>query len=311
MQTLFRLLPGPQPLSVRLIVTVMLVFVGFALRYSFGDMTGRYGFIHFVLPIVAASLLFDRLSGFFAVALSIALVAILLPWDQGVLVHLSAFIVFSVVGCCLVFVAEGLHKALVEAHAAQEAANVLLEEMSHRVKNKFAMISAIIGIQARNSSPEVRSALDEVAARVNVMATVHNILQLSRHDGLMDMQEYLPNLCSSLRGALCGPRPITLTVRSVAVRLPADKAFNELVTNAFKYAFQDDRPGDIRVELSRSENTLELVVTDNGCGVAPNRRTGLGTRLVTVLAAQLNGSVDWSSEQGAGCRARVQFPFGK
>lgn len=73
---------------------------------------------------------------------------------------------------------------LVEAHAAQEAANLLLQEMSHRVKNKFAMIASIIGIQARNSSPGVKSALEDVAARVNVMATVYNILQFSRHAGL-------------------------------------------------------------------------------------------------------------------------------
>lgn len=293
----------------------MLVLAGFALRYSFGEMTGRYGFIHFVLPIVLASLLFDRFSGFLSVALSIALVAILLPWDQGIFINIPGIIVFSIVGWCLVFVSDGLHKALAEAHTAQQATDLLLQEMSHRVKNKFAMISSIIGIQARSSSPEVKSALEEVAARVNVMATVHNFLQLSRHDGLMDMEAYLPNLCASLREALCGPRPITLTVRSVAVRLPADKALtvglivNELVTNAFKYAFQDDRPGNIRVEFDQSESMLNLVVTDNGCGLTDDHRTGLGTRLVTVLAAQLNGSVDWASEHGAGCRARVQFPL--
>lgn len=316
MQTLFRLLPGPQPLSVRLIVTAMLVFGAFALRYGVGDMTGRYGFIHFVLPIVASSLLFDRLSGFFAVSLSIALVACLLHWDHGIAGHISAIVVFSIVGCCLVFVSEGLHRALVEANAAQQAANLLLQEMSHRVKNKFAMISSIIGIQARSSSPEVRSALEDVAARVNVMATVHNMLQLSRHDGLMDMEEYLPNLCASLRDALCGPRPITLSVKAIPIRLPADKALttglvvNELVTNAFKYAFTDDRHGAVQVVLTRSNDTLELSVVDNGRGVAEDRKTGLGTRLVTVLAAQLGGSAEWASVPDGGCRARVQFPIG-
>lgn len=316
MQTLFRLLPGPQPLAVRLIVTILLVLAGFATRYVLGEATGRYGFIHFVLPVVAASLLFDRFSGFFAVALSIALVATLLPWEAGLAVHLYAIIVFSIVGCCLVFVAEGLHNALVEAHAAQEAANFLLQEMSHRVKNKFAMISSIIGIQARNSSPEVRRALEDVAARVNVMATVHNILQLSRHNGLMDMEEYLPSLGASLREALCGPRPITLSVKSIPIRLPADKALtvglivNELVTNAFKYAFPDDRSGAVQVSLSRAENALELTVVDGGRGVPEDRRTGLGTRLVTVLAAQLGGSAEWSNGPDGGCRARVQFPVG-
>ena len=222
--------------------------------------------------------------------------------------------VFGIVGCCLVFVAEGLHASLIKAHAAHQAADLLLQEMSHRVKNKFAMISSIIGLQARNSSPEVRRALDDVAARVNVMATVHNYLQLSRHDGQIDMSEYLPSLCEALRDALCGPRPITLTVRAIPERLPADKALttglivNELVTNAFKYAFDADRPGKVQIELTRSDNSLELAVTDNGRGFTTVNQTGLGTRLVTVLAAQLGGEADWSRMDDGGCRARVQYP---
>jgi two-component sensor histidine kinase len=315
MEALFRLLPGPQPAIIRFGVTAVVVLVAFAVRFNMGEGTGRYGFIHFVLPIVAASLLFGSGSGFFAVGLSAGLVASILHWDANLNPHLSAIAVFCIVGCCLVFVADGFRRALTTAHAAQEAADLLLQEMSHRVKNKFAMISAIIGLQARNSSPEVRRALEDVAARVKVMATVHNYLQLSRHDGLIDMSEYLPGLCEALREALCGPRPITLTVRAIPEQFPADKALptglivNELVTNSFKYAFDADQPGQVLVELSRSENGLELVVADNGRGLPTDQKTGLGTRLVTVLASQLGGTADWSCVAEGGCKARVQFPL--
>ena len=146
------------------------------------------------------------------------------------------------------------------------------------------------------------------------MATVHNYLQLSRHDGRIDMSEYLPSLCAALRDALCGPRAITLSVRAISETLPADKALttglivNELVTNAFKYAFETDRPGKVEVEFNRSEAGLELAVIDNGRGFATDAKTGLGTRLVTVLAAQLGGTADWSPVEDGGCRGRVQFP---
>jgi two-component sensor histidine kinase len=315
METLFRLLPGPQPLFVRFGVTAIVVIAAFALRLSVGDATGQYGFIHFVLPVVAASLLFDRVSGFFAVALSTALVASILDWDKGVAAHIGAGIIFVIVGSCLVFVAEGLRTALNKAHAAQEAADLLLQEMSHRVKNKFAMISSIIKLQSRDSTPEVRQALEDVSARVSVMATVHNYLQLSRHNGLIDMSEYLPGLCAALREALCGPRPITLTVRVAPERLAADKALttglivNELVTNAFKYAFESERAGKIEVALIKSQDGLEIAVTDNGRGLPANHQTGLGTRLVTVLAAQLGGSAEWSAAPDGGCLAQVKFPL--
>ena len=39
--------------------------------------------------------------------------------------------------------------------------------MSHRVKNKFAMISSIIGLQARGASPEMRVVLDATPAVVS------------------------------------------------------------------------------------------------------------------------------------------------
>jgi two-component sensor histidine kinase len=314
MDTLFRLLPGPQPALTRFGITALIVLLAFAVRLNMGEGTGRYGFIHFILPLVGASLLFDRIAGFFSLAMSVVLISSILHWDANVPAHVSAISVFCIVGVCLVFVADGLRTSLSKAHAAQEATDLLLQEMSHRVKNKFAMITSIINLQARNSTPEVKHALEDVAARVNVMATVHNYLQLSRHDGLIDMSEYLPSLCQALREALCGPRPITLTVRTIPVRLPADKALttglivNELVTNAFKYAFDADQIGKVQIELSQSEGGLELAVTDNGSGCPTDRQAGLGTRLVTVFAAQLGGTADWLQAEDGGCRARVQFP---
>ena len=187
--------------------------------------------------------------------------------------------------------------------------------MSHHVKNKFTMISSIIGLQSRNATPEVKRALEDVAARIQVMATVHDYLQLSRHDGLIDMSEYLPPLCRSLRDALCGPRPIALTVRAMPVHFAADKALttglivNELVTNAFKYAFNGDRQGKVVVELSRGEGSdFLLTVSDDGRGYQATAAPGLGTRLVTVLAAQIGGTADWKHGEKGGCTATIIMP---
>jgi two-component sensor histidine kinase len=314
MQALFRFLPGPQSILVRYCATTVLVLIAFAIRLGLQENTGRYGFLIFILPVVASALLFDRGTGFFATALSAALVASILPWQAQAGVHIAAILTFLFVGGCLVFIAEGLHQALETAHNAQRATDLLLQEMSHRVKNKFAMVSSIISLQARRSSPEVRAALEDVASRVGVIANVHNFLQLSRHDGLIDMSEYLPELCKSLEQALGGPRSITLTTRAASVQLPPDKALsagvivNELVTNAVKYAFEDGRSGNVRVELVRADEGLALSVADDGKGCPTDMQAGLGTKLVSVFAAQLGGTATWDRPVSGGCRATIQFP---
>ena len=314
MEALLRYLPGPQTIAVRYGVTALLVFLAYGIRLALGNFSGAYGFLFFILPVVASGLLFDRGTGFFAVALSGLLVATLLNWDAKAGAHLGALLLFAIVGAGLVFIAEGLHRALESAYAAQRTTALLLDEMSHRVKNKFAMVSSIISLQARRSSPEVQQALDDIARRVNVIATVHNYLQLSRHEGLIDMSEYLPRLCESLKDALLGPHPISLKATAVAVELPPDKALsigvivNELVTNAVKYAFAEGQPGHVYVDLNREKERLVLTVRDDGRGFSQSSEAGLGTRLVTTFAAQLGGSATWDMTQGAGCSTVVAFP---
>jgi two-component sensor histidine kinase len=312
MEALFRLLPGPQPILVRYGAATLFVLLAFGLRLGVGESTGPYGFILFILPIVASALLFDRGTGLYATVLSAALDSYLLPWTINPHVHVAALVSFLVVSACLVFIAEGLHRALEAAHKAEREKDLLLQEMTHRVKNKFAMMSSIIGMQARSATPDVRTALEDVGARVHVIATVHNYLQVSRHEGLIDMNEYVGGLCRSLAEALGNVRPIRLSVKADRVLLPPDKALsvgviiNELVTNAFKYAFPGERAGHVHVEFTDQRPDLILSVADDGKGCPKDVHSGLGTKLVTVFAGQLGGNAEW--HDGVGCKAVVTFP---
>jgi two-component sensor histidine kinase len=203
-------------------------------------------------------------------------------------------------------------RALERAEAAERERDVLLEEMSHRVKNKFAMIHSIIGLQSRASPPEFRDRLEAIASRVKVIASVHDSLQRARHDGAMNMAEYLPRLCESLAEVLGHLRPISLTVHADQITLPPQKALpaglivNELITNAYKYAFPDDRIGHVVVELRDRGNAVELTVSDDGIGCAATAPPGLGSKLVTVLAGQLGADLQ-REMQSPGCRITIRF----
>jgi two-component sensor histidine kinase len=90
--------------------------------------------------------------------------------------------------------------------------------------------------------------------------------------------------------------------------IPCGLVLTELVSNIFKHAFPDGKPGRIQIRLFRSQDgKINLEVRDNGTGVPPgfNFRNQRSLGLQTVFALvenQLDGEVDFSHEQGVECR---------
>lgn len=314
MENLLRLLPGPQPIYIRYGTTIAMVLLTLVVRLVLQERTGQYGFILFVPALVAASLMFDRESGFLALGLSTTLIASLIRWEGQVGSNLAGLTTFIVIGTGLIFVSEGLHRALERARRAERDKDLLLQEMSHRVKNKFAMIASMIELQGRNTTvTETRAALDSIGARVRVITSIHDSLQLSRMEGMVNVRTYLDGLCHSLEKTLQNLRPVRISLTCAEVILPPEKALplglivNELVTNAVKYAFPDDRDGYVDVRLDRREGVLEISVSDNGVGCPHDMAVGgLGTKIVRLLAAQLGGSAKWEAAE-SGCRASAEF----
>jgi two-component sensor histidine kinase len=131
---------------------------------------------------------------------------------------------------------------------------------------------------------------------------------------LVDMREYLTVCCQHLGDALRDVRPIAVNVNAAQILLRDDRAVsvglivNELVTNAFKYAFPDDRGGTVNVMVHReSDGRLELVVEDNGKGCPEDAKEGLGSRIVRLLAQQL-GSTLRRTAANPGCRVSLTIP---
>ena len=125
-----------------------------------------------------------------------------------------------------------------------------------------------------------------------------------------------------------GERKISLQVEAEEIVLSADKAVplslvvNELVTNAFKYAFADEHIGSegtddnatVTVRLfSNDSGTVCVEVADNGTSagtqsglksftneqdISGNEKSGLGTTLTKILAQQLDATVEKKQVDG-------------
>jgi two-component sensor histidine kinase len=243
---------------------------------------------------VIASLAFGWGPGLFAVISSALVDGLWLDW-KGPNFHATALATFVIVGAGLVFMGDALRRALDRLNHARQENEMLLDEMSHRVKNKFATTVSVISLQAKTAPLEARPALEAVARRVHALASLHTHLQGSRHRGLVEMEVYLIDLASGLRESAGHLRKVALSVTAERLLFPPREAtavgliVNELVMNCFKYAFPDDRSGEISIAFERNNTSAVLTVTDDGIGCAATAREGMGTGLVSLLAVNSAG----------------------
>jgi two-component sensor histidine kinase len=89
---------------------------------------------------------------------------------------------------------------------------------------------------------------------------------------------------------------------------------NEIVTNAFKYAYPEGGGGPIEVRLSASGEQLRLEVADQGVGLPDGfdfseYRRSLGSRLIVNTARQLQAQVEPSANNPSGARFVMTMPI--
>ena len=190
---------------------------------------------------------------------------------------------------------------------------LLLEELTHRTRNDLMMVSSALALQARSIGDRVaKSALDSALARIAVITKAHERLGTAAgHRGFVELGGYVHALCDGLSTLLRDIRPIALRVDAPALEVRSDQAVmiglivNELVTNALKHAFPDERAGTIDVQVRQTDDGLQLVVADDGGGCPDLPSSGMGSRLVRMLAAQYGGEVERGAGEQGGCRVRV------
>jgi PAS domain S-box-containing protein len=189
---------------------------------------------------------------------------------------------------------------------AAERIGMLLQELTHRVKNSLQIIAAMVAIEARShKSGEGKAALERVSHRINALGQLYSQLNKANTVESVDAATYLVGLCRDLFSSVHeeGATSIVLKTDIESGLLPTDRAIliglivNELVTNAVKYAFPGDTKGTVLVSLKRGAGELRLTVADNGQWLDPRRAdSGLGGRLVGGFTQQLGGQIERKSD---------------
>jgi PAS domain S-box-containing protein len=153
--------------------------------------------------------------------------------------------------------------------------DLLLKELQHRVKNNLQLVVALIRLEARAAKLGDDVDFDRLASRIDALAVLYQILEVEPNAPHVDLGGYLSQIASAVArahsdGSIALELKVSFCPASVNVALPAGLLLNELLTNAFKYAFPGREAGVVAVECSRLEDDrYRIVVADDGIGLPP------------------------------------------
>lgn len=184
---------------------------------------------------------------------------------------------------------------------------ILLNEISHRVKNNLNFITSLIKLQNnRISSPEQQEELEKLNNRIMSIALVQDLLFSQDSIEQIDFRIYLREITDYLLSAYhetviiyelkMDDQPLMLeSKRLTALGLIA----NEIITNAEKYAFTQVSKPKLIITLCRTKDFFDLSFRDNGPGISMDKNHGgLGMKLIKTLTESQGGHFELSNDPG-------------
>ncbi|WP_407175388.1 sensor histidine kinase [Bradyrhizobium sp. STM 3562] len=300
------------PSWVRYCISACIMLVCAVPQMALQMQTGAPGYFLLLPGVFLSGLIFDRGSGIFAALMAVCVVAYISYAAGFGLNYLATNVLFAITAAGTATVAELQRAELRRVMLADKTKTLLLQEMAHRTKNNLAILGGMMRLEARHGGPEVAAALEATARRLQVMAEVYDHLSLKQDSRSVNMRYFLDDVVEKVFQSLAPSGPVAFQVMCEEdIYLSNNHALaigiitNELVTNSLKYAFPGDAPGHIVVAFSSGDG-VELSVTDNGTGLSGAAEPGgLGSRIVQLLAQQLEGEITYE-RLDPGLRVRVR-----
>lgn len=188
---------------------------------------------------------------------------------------------------------------------AERQLQVVMGEMTHRVKNTLAVVS---GIARQTLSKGERQ---EFLARLLALSKAHDALARTDRKGT-DLRDLLALTTEEAGG------PGRFRVSGQTVQLSREEttsismALHELVTNALKYGALSDPRGYVQFDCIREDHegtgAVRLIWQErDGPPVVPPTRQGFGSRMISqVIAVDLSAKVDLDY-RSEGVRCEIVF----
>ena len=195
-----------------------------------------------------------------------------------------------------------------------------IREIHHRVKNNLQTVAALLRLQSRRTTNvETRQALQESVRRVASIAMVHETLSISLDErvDIDDVVDRVVSMVAEVSGEssqVVVRREGALGILTAELATPLVMVLTELVQNALEHAFEPGRGGEVILRAERSAGVVEVIVSDDGCGLPPNfslesaERMGLQIAR-TLVGSELRGSLELKRRQPNGTMAVLRIPL--
>jgi PAS domain S-box-containing protein len=189
---------------------------------------------------------------------------------------------------------------------------ILLREVHHRTKNNLQVILSLLDLQSLTiGDKQMLGGIKDIQNRIRSISLVHEKLYQSKDLSNVNLKNYIQELTNALLKSYEGSKhriSLILDIDNIFISLDTITTcgliINELVSNSLKYAFPNNRKGQIRIALhATGRDEIELRISDNGIGLPEGldfkNTKSLGLKLVKWLADdQLEGRVRLKVEKG-------------
>ena len=191
--------------------------------------------------------------------------------------------------------------------------DIALKELQHRVKNNLQLITALIRLDARQQKQGDVVNLERLAGRIETLQFLYRDLTPEGLGQTVDLGHFVSQIATAVMHTY-SVDGIRLDLKadhapvSVNVAMPVGLLVNELLTNAFKYAFNGRDTGTITVRcLHEDDDRFRVVVADDGIGLPDGVKWPVPGKLAPLILQSLreNAETNFNVESARGEGMRV------
>ena len=195
----------------------------------------------------------------------------------------------------------GTYTDIHESKLTAERTKLMSKELSHRIKNIFAVVAGLIGLSSPNA-PATAAFAKQLAGRISALGRAHNFAR--PHSALSDPGQHLGTL-HGLLDEILKPYEMDGKSRYNIVGVDADVGersatpialvIHELATNAMKYGALATPEGQVHLKTDNCDGQVIISWIETGgleISSAPEH-SGFGTQLSEIgIISQLGGEIE-------------------